>query len=83
MLCLCPKEISKPLKILYEKSCYTGIFPDVWKQANVQAVHKKDSRHGYENYRPISLLPILSKICEKIIFDQIYSFTQNHLISDM
>ena len=50
--------------------------------ANVQPVHKKSSRQQIKNYRPISLLPICSKIFEKIIFDQMYRFLiENGLIS--
>ena len=59
-----------------------GSFPAMWKEANVQPVHKKESRQLKTQYRPISLLPICSKIFEKIIFDQMYEFlNSNNLIS--
>jgi hypothetical protein len=51
-----------------------GVFPLKWKLANVLPIFKKDDRHSKENYRPISLLPSLSKICEKIVFVRLYNF---------
>ena len=45
-------------------------------------MHKKNSRQDKTNYRPISLLPICSKIFEKILFNSIYTFLQyNNLLS--
>ena len=58
-------------------------FPATWKRANVQPVHKKDNRQVKTNYRPISLLPIFSKIFEKVLFDGLYDFLRsNNLLSD-
>ena len=83
MLQLCPNEMSFILKLFFEKILQSGEFPSMWKQANVQPVHKKGSRQLIKNYRPISLLPVCSKILEKLIFDQLYLFLmQNNLISE-
>ena len=49
--------------------------PKQWKKANVIPIHKKDKKDLLNNYRPISLLPVPSKILERIIFKQVY----NHL----
>ena len=82
MLKLCGNEISKPLKIIFDHSMSIGKFPSAWKLANVQPVHKKNSRQLKCNYRPISLLPIFSKIFEKLVFDAMYGyFVENDLIS--
>ena len=44
-------------------------------------VHKKNSKQLVNNYRPVSLLPICSKIFEKVIFDSIFNFMiQNNLL---
>ena len=84
MLKLCPKEISLPLSLIFQKCIDTGKFPDCWKLANVQPVYKKNDRQLKSNYRPISLLPLCGKIFEKIIFDQVYTFLdKNRLISTM
>ena len=83
MLKLCPNEVAKPLNLIFKQCIMTGKFPDTWKLANVQPVHKKNSRQVKSNYRPISLLPICGKIFEKILFDSIYKFLlENSLISE-
>jgi hypothetical protein len=83
MLKLCPNEVAKPLNLIFKKCISTGEFPDLWKLANVQPVHKKNSRQEKSNYRPISLLPICGKIFEKIVFDSLYRFLiENGLITE-
>ena len=84
MLKLCPAEVSIPLSMIFQRCINTGKFPDSWKLANVQPIHKKNDRQIKTNYRPISLLPLCGKILEKIIFDQVYAFLdQNRLISTL
>ena len=78
MLQLSPNEIAIPLSLIFQKCISTGMFPDSWKLANVQPVHKKRNRQLKTNYRPISLLPVCGKILEKIIFDQVYPFLNNN-----
>ena len=51
-----------------------GKFPYQWKLANVIPVFKKEDRQHKANYRPVSLLPSFSKICEKIVFTRLYNF---------
>ena len=57
-----------PLKvgvnIIFINCLRRGIFPEIWKHANVVPVHKKKEKNVKENYRPISLLPIFGKIPE-------------------
>ena len=82
MLKMCSKEVSTPLSLIFKSCLAHGVFPLLWKKANVQPVHKKNSRQLKSNYRPISLLPICGIIFEKIIFDHMYSFLQtNNLLS--
>ena len=52
-------------------------FPPALKIANITPVHKKDSKNVKENYRPVSILPNVSKIYEKIMFNQISDFFEN------
>ena len=83
MIQLCGKSIAKPLKYLFESSLTAGIFPEDWKKANIIPVDKKESKNCLKNYRPISLLPIFSKIFEKLIFNALFHFfVQNHLFTD-
>ena len=59
----------------------TGIFPDVIKISKVIHIYKKVSL--LSNYRPISLLPTLSKIYERVIYNQLYNyFVDNSLLTE-
>ena len=66
-----------PLKIIFTNCLRSGLFPHIWKHANVVPVHKENEKNLKGNYRPISLLPIFGKILEKLIYDSLYS----HLVS--
>ena len=71
--------ILEPLCRLYNKSLRLGIFPHTWKEAIVVPIYKsKGSASDPQNYRPISLLPSLSKILEKIVFNRIYEHLTTH-----
>ena len=74
MVILCDDTIVIPLKLTYEQILTTGIFPDNWKSANLNPIHKKGDKQFINNYRSISLLPICGKIFEKIVFNQLYCF---------
>ena len=62
-----------PLKIIFTNCLRQGVFPDIWKCANVVPVHKKNEKNVKSNYRPISLLPIFGKMFEKLVYDSLYS----------
>ena len=82
MIKLCGQHLCVPLKIIFDNILETGIFPDQWKEANVTPVHKKNNKQLITNYRPISLLPILAKIYERIIFKNMYNYLiSNNLIT--
>ena len=52
---------------LLQLSLSTATFPSCWKQANVLSIFKKGDQSDFGNNRPVSLLNICSKVCEKII----------------
>ena len=82
MIKLCGNSICKPLSIIFKDSLSEGKFPHEWKKANVVPVYKKGNKQSLENYRPISLLPICSKIFEHLIYNEMFTFfTENNLIS--
>ena len=82
MIQLCSAAISKPLYLLFKNSFINGVFPDGWKRANVVPIHKKNDKQTISNYRPISLLPICSKIFERIIFNTLYKYLdENNLLT--
>ena len=70
----CAGEISLPLVHIFNCSLETGIFPSSWKSGAVTPVFKcKGSRSDPKSYRPITLLPCLSKIFESFVRDQLQS----------
>ena len=62
MLKLCGEAIFRLLNIIFITCFNTGKFPLEWKKGNFVSIHKKDDKRNVKNYRPVSLLPICSKI---------------------
>ena len=71
---ICCEGLSDSFTSFVNLSFRLGKFPYQWKLANVIPIFKKGNRHLKSNYRPVSLLPSLSKICEKLVFMQLYNF---------
>ena len=67
-------RLSAPLAKLINKSFSTGVFPESLKCAKITPVFKKENKHLYTNYRPISSLPFLSKVFERCMANRIISF---------
>ena len=72
MIKMSDEALVVPLRLIFENCKNKGIFPQIWKQANVVPVHKKSSKQLKQNYHPIPLLPIFRKILEKLMFDCLY-----------
>ena len=82
MLFLRDDSVILPLNIIFKNILLTSTYTDLWKLADVTPVFKKGDKHLIKNYRPISLLPICSKIFEKIIFKNLYSYLNaNNLLT--
>lgn len=56
----------------------TGVFPDCFKIALVHPIHKGGDRGSVKNYRPISILPTISKILEKILNNRLLKYINTH-----
>lgn len=78
MIKMCDVSVVEPLCQIFEKCLEVGIYPSIWKKANIIPIHKKGSRQCKNNYRPISLLPIFGKLFEKLIFDVMYEHLCNN-----
>ena len=59
------------------------IYIDEWKLAKIIPIYKSEDRKKCENYGPISILPITSKVLESEIFSQLYKYlNEKNLLSD-
>ena len=76
--------ISHSLCRIYNLSIESGIFPDSWKIARVAPIFKSGSSEDRSNYRPISVLSVVSRLFEKLIYDQLYEYldSNKHLFID-
>ncbi len=59
-------------------SIRTGQFPDNWKKALVKPIFKSGNSDDMVNYRPISLLPVHSKVLEKVVSEQFLHHLENN-----
>ena len=76
-------ELASPLARLFQLCFNKEYMPAQWKVANVIPCFKKGDKHSLSNYRPISLLSVLSKVMEKLINKSMWKHLENHkLISD-
>ena len=68
---------------LYKLRINSKCFPNVWKEAIVTPLYKSGPRDSPGNYRPISVLPSISKILERCVHNQVYFYlTSNNLLND-
>lgn len=68
--------IFKPLCYVHNLSFKTGVFPDRMKTPKVIALFKAGDKHGFNDYRPVSLLPQFSKVLEKLFGQKLDNFTE-------
>ena len=75
-------QIARPLTFIMNLTITTGIIPPEWKTAIVTPIFKAGSKKECSNYRPISVLPVVSKILERAIHDQLYHhLSENNLLT--
>ena len=72
---ICHQYITK----IYNNGLIHSSYPSNLKMGEITPVHKKDETTNKENYRPISILPTVSKIFEKILYPQIYTYFNRKL----
>ena len=77
------EELAAPISFLINYSFETGTFPTAEKTAKVTPLYKSGERNSFNNYRPISVLSVISKVAEKLAFNQLSDyFEKNHLLSN-
>ena len=80
LLKIAKHHIAVPLSDICNASFSEGKFPDKNKMAKVIPIHKKSCTNDINNYRPISLLPVFSKIMEKLMAKRLNVFLQENSI---
>ncbi len=68
----------KPLVHLIHLSIREGKFPSNWKTSIITSIFKAGSVDKVQNYRPISILPAISKILEKLVAEQLINYLEKH-----
>ena len=82
ILKLATPSFVEPLAHVVNLSLKTGIVPDICKKARVTPLHKSGDKNDPNNYRPISILPFISKIIEYFVSVQISDYMEdNHLFT--
>ena len=66
--------------LIFQNCLYCSTFPDIQKKSNNQIcpIHRKNDKQINNNYRPVSLLPVLRKIFEKLIFKSLFEYLDKH-----
>ena len=78
----CADLIADPMCSIFNQSIRSGIFPQEWKCATVIPLLKEGNHSDLNNYHPISIVPIVAKVFERIIYNQVCGYlTENNLIS--
>ena len=72
--------IAAPLAHIFNLSVMNGVFSDILKSANVEPLFKKEDSVLCSNYRPVPLLCTLSKMLEKIMYNRVIDFLNEHEI---
>ena len=73
--------LALPIAQLCNLSISSSTFPSCCKTAKLKPLYKKGSKTDPQNYRPISLLPVISKVMERVVHDQTNSFlTTNNIL---
>ena len=70
--------IANPLVYIFNLSLATSIIPQAWKVARITPLYKSGLSTNIDNYRPISVLPVVSKIFERLIHSQLADFLEKN-----
>ena len=76
----CSLALYIPLHHLYSLSISKHIIPLEWKHHSITPVYKSGDKSQVINYRPISLLCIISKVLERLVYDKLSAFIMKHNI---
>ena len=77
----CADLICIPICDTFNQSISLGIFSDHWKCARVTPLFKQGDRDDLNNYRPIYVISVVANVFERIVYDQLYAYLEEHDIS--
>ena len=72
--------IIKPLTMIFDSSLTNGDYPDILNIARITPTFKSGAKSDVNNYRPISVISVFSRILERIVHDQLYEFLMTNKI---
>ena len=78
LLKLAAPYISESLTFICNQSIVNSIFPEKWKEGKVTPLYKNGPRDDTNNYRPISVLPVVSKLLEKHVHDSLMDYLSSN-----
>ena len=68
------KLIAHPFMLIYNSSLANGVFPDIWKFARITLSYKSSQKTDLNNYRPISVISVFSRMLEPLTYDHLFEF---------
>ena len=80
LLKIAPNALTPSITYMINKSIESGVFPGTWKNAKVNPIFKAGDKDNVNNYRPISILPTLSKIIEKWTESKLMLYLNKHTL---
>ena len=72
--------LSFPLSVRINNSLTMGLVPNIAKLAKIIPIYKAKDKKNISNYRPISILPVISKILEKVVHKHLYTFLEKNKV---
>ena len=70
--------LAPPLPVIFNLTIEQNVIPAEWKKAKVTPLHKSGTKDDPRNYRPISVLPVVCKVLERLIHKQLPSYFDDH-----
>ena len=74
----CADLFCVPICDIFNQSISQGKLPEDWKSARVTPFCKQGDRYDLNNNRPISVIPVVVKVFERIVYDQLYAYLEEH-----
>ena len=76
--------IAEPTVYVFNLSLASGRVPNELKLARVVAIFKADDPMQFSNYRPVSVLPVLSKVLERLVYNRLTKFiSENNILYNL